>query len=157
MKTIRLAILVALAAACGLRTLPGTDVPETRDTRAIYDVVQQWVTAMNERNAAGVLAVTAPDYFDDAGTPDPTDDLDRGKLEQVLPEIFSKVEGAKLAVTIRRIDVDKSAGTATAELYYDSYYRVQTPANQPVPRRDSDVYRLKLKKEQGAWKIVAGI
>ncbi len=156
MKTIRIAILLALA-ACGLRTLPGTDVPETRDTRAIYDVIQQWATAMNERNAAGVLAVAAPDYFDDAGTPDPADDLDRGKLEQALPEIFSKIEGAKLAVTIRRIDVDKAAGTATAELYYDSYYRVQTPANQPVPRRDSDVYRLKLKKEQGAWKITAGL
>ena len=156
MKTIRIAILLALA-ACGLRTLPGTDVPETRDTRAVYDVIQQWVTAMNERNAAGVLAVTAPDYFDDAGTPDPADDLDRARLDQVLPEVLAKIEGSKLGVTIRRIDVDKEGATATAELYYDSYYRVQTPSNQPVPRRDSDVYRLKLKKDQGAWKIAAGL
>ena len=156
MKTIRLAILLALATGCGLRTLPGTDVPDTLETRAIYGVIQQWVKAMNERNAAAVLALVAPDYFDDAGTPEPGDDLDRERLEKALPEDFAKVEAAKLAVTIRRIDVDEKAGTATAELYYDSYYRVQTPTTQ-VPRRDSDVYRLRLKKLADGWKIVGGL
>ncbi len=154
MKTTRLALLLALAAACAPRLLPGTEVKETRDTRAIYDVIQQWVTAMNARDVAGVLAVVAPDYFDDAGTPDPSDDLDRGRLEKALTDDFAKVEATKLAVTIRRIDVD--GASATSELYYDSYYRVQTPAGA-VPRRDSDVYRLRLKKEDGAWKIVAGL
>ncbi|HET8541828.1 MAG TPA: hypothetical protein VFL83_18265 [Anaeromyxobacter sp.] len=156
MKTTRIAILLALAAGCGLRTLPGTDVPSTSDTRAIYDVIQRWVTAMNDRDAEGVLAVVAAQYFDDAGTPDPGDDLDRGRLEKALPEDFARVEGTKLAVTIRRIDVDDKAGTATAELYYDSYYRVQTP-NAPVPRRDSDVYKLKLKRLAEGWRITAGL
>ncbi len=154
MKTTRLALLLALAAACAPRLLPGTDVKETKDTRAIYDVIQKWVDAMNARDVPGVLSVVAPDYFDDAGTPDPSDDLDRGKLEKALTDDLAKVEGSKLAVTIRRID--PTGDTATAELYYDSYYRVQTPSG-PVPRRDSDVYRLKLKKEGGAWKITSGL
>jgi hypothetical protein len=156
MKTTRLALLLALAAGCGLRTLPGTTVPETKDTRAIYEVVQQWVQAMNDRNASAVLALAAPDYFDDSGTPDPADDLDRERLEKTLPETLARVEGAKLGVTIRSIDVDKQKGTGTAELYYDSYYRVRTP-HDPVPRRDSDVYRLKLKQVAGAWKITSGL
>ena len=156
MKTTRLAVLLAVAAACAPKLLPGTDVKETRETRAIYDVIQQWVKAMNERNAAGVLAVVAPDYYDDAGTPDPSDDLDRQKLEKSVAEDLAKVEGSRLAVTIRRIDVDSGAATATAELYYDSYYRVQT-ASGAIPRRDSDVYRLRLKKADGAWKIASGL
>ncbi len=151
-----LALALAAAAACAPKLLPGTDVKETRDTRAIYDVIQQWVKAMNDRNAAGVLALVAPDYYDDAGTPDPADDMDRSKLEKSLAEDFARVEGQKLGVTIRRIDVDDAAGTATAELYYDSYYRVRTPAGE-VPRRDSDVYRLRLKKIDGAWKITGGL
>ncbi len=154
MKTTRLALLLAAAAACAPRLLPGTDVKETRDTRAIYEVIQRWVNAMNAHDVAGVMAEVAPDYFDDAGTPDPADDMDRARLEKSLGEDFARVEGSKLAVTIRRIDV--TGPSATAELYYDSYYRVQTPAG-PVPRRDSDVYRLRLKNEGGAWKIVAGI
>ncbi|HEX9049271.1 MAG TPA: nuclear transport factor 2 family protein [Anaeromyxobacter sp.] len=153
MKT-RLALLLAVAAACAPRLLPGTDVKDTPDTRAIYDVIQKWVNAMNARDVQGVLALVAPDYFDDAGTPDPSDDMDRGRLEKSLTEDLARVEGAKLAVTIRRIDVD--GANATAELYYDSYYRVQTPAG-PIPRRDSDVYRLKLKKVDGAWKIASGL
>ncbi len=154
MKTNRLALLVAVAAACAPRLLPGTDVKETKDTRAIYDVIQKWVDAMNARDVPGVLALVAPDYFDDAGTPDPSDDLDRDRLEKALAEDFARVEASKLAVTIRHIDVTGDA--ANAELYYDSYYRVKTPAGA-VPRRDSDVYRLKLKKEAGAWKIASGL
>ncbi len=154
MKKTRLALLLALAAACAPRLLPGTDVKETSDTRAIYDVIQKWVTAMNARDVPGVLAVVSADYFDDAGTPDPSDDLDRGRLEKALTEDLARVEASKLGVTIRRIDVDPP--NATAELYYDSYYRVQTPAGA-MPRRDSDVYRLKLKKEAGGWKIAAGL
>lgn len=154
MKTIGLAILLALAAGCGARVLPGTDIQDTRDTRAIYDVISRWVKAMNDHDAGGVLAVVAPDYFDDAGTPDPADDLDRERLEKALVEDFARVDGSKLNVTIRRIDVEGDA--ANAELFYDSYYRVQTPAGA-IPRRDSDVYRLRLKRVAGAWTIVAGL
>ncbi len=148
------ALLALLVGACTPRLLPGTQIEETRQTRPIYDVVKAYAEAMQKKDAAAVLALVAPDYFDDAGTPDPSDDLDRGRLEKALTEDFARVEGSKLAVTIRRIDV--TGDTATAELYYDSYYRVQTPAGA-VPRRDSDVYRLKLKKVDGAWKIAAGL
>jgi ketosteroid isomerase-like protein len=154
MKTLALAVLLALAAACGPRLLPGTQVKETADTRAIYDVIARWVKAMNERNAPGVLELVSDDYFDDAGTPDPADDLDRAALEKAVVTDLARVEGSKLGVTIRRIDVEGEA--ATAELFYDSYYRVQTPAGA-IPRRDSDVYQLRLKKAAGAWKISGGL
>lgn len=155
MKTLALAVLLALAAACGPRLLPGTEVRETGDTRAIYDLIAQWVKAMNERNAPGVLALVSGDYFDDGGTPDPGDDLDREGLEKAVTADLARVEGSKLGVTIRRIDVEGDA--ATAELFYDSYYRVKTPAGAAVPRRDSDVYQLRLKKAGDAWKISGGL
>ena len=151
-----LALVLAVAAGCAPKLLPGTDVKETKDTRAIYDVVQRWAKAMNAKDVAGVLALVAPDYYDDAGTADPRDDMDLSRLEKTLGEDFARVEGQKLGVTIRRIDVDDLAGTALAELYYDSYYRVQTPTGA-IPRRDSDVYRLRLKRIDGAWKIVGGL
>lgn len=156
MKKTAVAILVALASACAPHVLPGTDIKETKETRAMYGVVQQWVKAMNDRDVAGVLAVVAPDYFDEAGTPDPADDLDRGRLEKALTEDFARVEGTKLAVTIRHMDVEPGAQTAAVELYYDSYYRVVTPSGA-IPRRDADVYRLRMKKADGAWKIASGI
>jgi len=120
----------------------------------VYGVVDEYVRAMNRRDAAAVLALVAPDYFDDAGTPDPRDDLDRATLEKSLAQDLGRVETEKLALTVRRIEVQ--GATAFAEVFYDNYYRVQTPAG-PVPRRDSDVHRIRLGKADGKWMIVAGL
>lgn len=148
-------LLLALASvACSAKRLPGTDIRETPDTKAIYEVVQEYVRAMNARDPAAVLAQVAPDYFDDAGTPEPGDDLDRDRLEKVLAADLARVEAAKLAVSFRRIEIQEDS--AFAEIFYDSSYRVQTPAG-PVPRRDSDVHRIRLKKVEGQWKIAAGL
>lgn len=149
-----LAVLVLAAVACSPRRIPGTEIRDTEENRAIYAVVDAYVKGMNERDAAAVLAQVAPDYFDDAGTPEPDDDLDRERLEKALVSDFAKVESAKLAVSLRKIEIQEAA--AFAEIFYDSYYRVTTPAGA-VPRRDTDVHRIRLKKVGAAWKIVAGL
>jgi ketosteroid isomerase-like protein len=148
-------LLLALAGvACSPKRLPGTDIRDTQDTRAIYDVVQEYVRAMNARDAAAVLAQVAPDYFDDAGTPEPGDDLDRARLEKAIGEDLARIESTKLSLTLRKIETQGDAGFA--EVFYDSYYRVQTPSG-PVARRDSDVHRIRLKRVEGAWRISGGL
>jgi ketosteroid isomerase-like protein len=150
-----LPVLLALAAAaCSPKRIPGTDIADTRENRAVYSVVEDYVEAMNKRDAVAVLTSVADDYFDDAGTPEPADDLDRERLEKALVEDLARVEASKLAVSLRKIEV--AGDTAFAEIFYDSYYRVQTPAGA-VPRRDSDVHRIRLKKVEGHWKIAAGL
>lgn len=153
-KRLALLLLALAAGACSPKRLPGTEIKDTRENRAIYAVIDGYAQAMNRRDAAGVLAQVAPDYFDDAGTPEPGDDLDRERLEKALAEDLGKIEASKLAISLRKIEAQGE--TAFAEVFYDSYYRVQTPAG-PVPRRDSDVHRIRLKKVAGQWKITAGL
>lgn len=151
----RLAIpLALLVAACTPKRIPGTEVRDTEENRAVYAVVEAYVRAMNQRDAAGVLAQVSPDYFDDAGTAEPGDDLDRERLGKALAADLARLETVKLAVSFRKIEVQGDA--AFAEIFYDSYYRVQTPAG-PIPRRDSDVNRIRLKKIAGEWKITSGL
>ncbi|HEX9308969.1 MAG TPA: nuclear transport factor 2 family protein [Anaeromyxobacter sp.] len=150
-----LLVLAALAAvACSPRRIPGTEIRSTADSRAVYDVVQAYRQAMEKKDAAAVLALVAPNYYDTAGTPDPSDDLDRARLETSLPQTLASAESVKLDFTIRKIDVE--GDDAQAEVFYDAFYRVTTPA-VTVPRRDSDVHRIRFHKVQGAWKIVAGL
>jgi hypothetical protein len=149
-----LALVTLAAIGCSTRRIPGTQIASTPDTRAVFDVVQAYRQAMEKRDAPAVLALVSPGYFDTAGTNDPADDLDRAGLEASLAKELARAEGVRLDFTIRRIEV--SGDQAQAELFYDSYYRVQTPAG-PVPRRDSDVHRMKLQKIEGAWKFVAGL
>ena len=152
-RTALLAV-VALAAGCKPSLLPGTEIPSTSDTRAVYDVLQAYRSALEKRDPKAVLALVAPTYYDTAGTPEPGDDLDRAGLEASLAKDLPRTEGEKVDFTIRRIEV--SGDEAVAEIFYDSYYRVKTP-NTMVPRRDSDVSRLRLRRLDGAWKFVSGL
>jgi hypothetical protein len=155
-RPLALALLACAAASagCSARRLPGTEIRETPETRAIYDAVAQYRQAMEQRDAQAVLALVAPDYFDNGGTPEPADDLDRARLGEVLPQDLARMEGLRLDFTVRKIETDGDRGRA--EVFYEAYYRVQTP-NGLVPRRDADVHQLLFRRADGKWLITAGL
>ena len=149
-----LSAAIFVLAACAPPRIPGTEIIDNRENRAVYEVVRTYQQALERRDAPAILALVAQDYFDNAGTPEPGDDMDRARLEKSLPADLAKLEGVRLEVTIRKIDVQ--GDTATAEVFYESYYRVETPSGA-VPRRDSDLHQVHLKKVEGAWKITSGL
>jgi hypothetical protein len=145
--------LLALALACGPRLLPGTDIRDDEDTRAIASMLETYRQAMEKRDAQAVLELVAPDYFDSSGAAEIADDVDRDGLARRLAEL-SKVSALHLQLTLRRVDVKDGVGQA--EVFFDQYYRVATP-NGPVARHDADVHRMTLKKLNGAWKFTSGL
>lgn len=152
----RLAFAFACAAAlaCGPRLLPGTDIREDKDTRAVYDLLGRYKQAMEARDAPAVLALTAPDYFDSGGTPEPYDDIDAAALARKLPEDLAKVDSLRLDLTLRKIEV--KGDRAVAEVFYETWYRVTTPSGA-VPRRDSDVHQMRFHKVNGTWLFAGGL
>jgi hypothetical protein len=146
--------LLAATAACSARRIPGSEIRDTDENRDVLAVIGEYGQSMERRDAAAVLALVAPDYFDGAGTPDPADDLDRAKLEQTLPQDLSSLEALRLELSVRRLDV--KGDDASAEVFFDGYYRVKTPAGA-IPRRESDLHRLVLKRVGPDWKIVSGL
>lgn len=154
--TKRLLVLapLLLAGACAPRLIPGTQVRDSADNRAVYQVVQTYREAMERRDAAAVLALAAPDYFDTSGTPGPEDDVDRAMLEQRLPHDLAQVDAVKLELTVRKVEVKDDR--ADVEVFYDGWYRVKT-ASGAVPRRDSDVHRMRLREADGRWLFTSGL
>lgn len=153
----RPALLLALAAttlACGPRLLPGTQIQENRDTRAIYDTLVAYRQAINARDPAAVIALVAPDYFDARGTPEPDDDVDARLLTEQLPRDLARLDAVKLDFNIRKIEVRQDR--AVAEIFYDSWYRVKAP-DKVIPRRDSDLSQVLLHKVNGKWLIQSGL
>lgn len=150
-----LAALAALTlAACSPSLIPGTTVRSTRENREVYGVIRAYAEALQKKDAAAVLALVAPDYFDNGGTPAPDDDLDRAGLERSLAADLAKVDSLKIEMGVRKIEVTDEV--AQAELFYDNYFRVVTPAG-PVPRRESDLHRMTFKKIGKAWMITSGL
>ena len=149
----RLLPLLALALACAPKFLQGTEIRDTPDTRAVASTLEAYRQAMEKLDPQAVMALVAPDYFDGAGTPDPVDDVDRAGLEKRLHDL-ANVTALRLQLTVRDIQVKGDQGLA--EVFFDQYYRVNTP-NGPVARHDADVHRMALKKVQGAWKFTSGL
>lgn len=153
MKSRLLVPLLALALACAPRLLPNSDIQDTPETRAVATLLETYRQAMEAGNAQAVLALVSPRYLDNAGTPDPGDDVDQAGLAVQLAEL-SKVSSLRLQVTLRRVDF--KGDQAEAEVYFDQWYKVTTPGGG-VPRHDADVHRMGLRKLGGAWKIESGL
>ncbi len=146
--------LALLATGCSPRRIPGTEIPATDDNSAIAAVIAKYQAAAEGRDAAGVLALVSPLYFDDAGTPDPADDLDFERLSRVLPADQARVSGVRMS--LRLSDIKVNGEKAQAFVTFDARYRVTTRTGE-VARAQQDVSRLALAREKGTWKIVSGL
>lgn len=143
-----------LLAACTVHRIDATDIEDTADNRAVYEVIQAYAEALQRRDAAGMLALASPEYFDNGGTADPSDDLDFARLEKTLPTDLAKLESLRVKVDVRNIVVEKDA--AVADIWSDGWYRIQTPSGA-VSKRDQDLHRMRLVRKDGAWKIISGM
>jgi hypothetical protein len=149
-----IAALALALAACGSRHIPGTDIRDTRDTREIVATIDQYRQAVERRDADTVLALVSSRYFDDAGTADPADDLDYGRLQRVLPEHFRQINSVRLGIGVRAVDVQEDR--ATANVFYDGYYRVATATGEAA-KVANDVAQMRFVREKGRWLIAAGL
>jgi hypothetical protein len=154
MRLRSLAALGVLTLAACARNIPNTDIRDTEDNRAIIDVVDAYRKAFDTRNVDGVMALVSTTYYDDAGTLDASDDVDFINLPVVLKDTFARLSQVRLEFGITSIEVN--GDKATAELFYDAKYRVSVGKSE-VAKRDTDLQRLKFRKEGTAWKIVTGL
>src|SRR5437867_6351722 len=97
-----MALLGSLALAACVHHLPNSDINDNPDTRAIVQVIDQYRTSAERRDAAAVLALVSPSYFDDAGTPDPADDMDYAELTKAIVADYQRVPAVRMEVGVRQ-------------------------------------------------------
>ncbi|MBX5482527.1 MAG: DUF4440 domain-containing protein [Myxococcaceae bacterium] len=141
-------------AGCAKRFIPGTEIVDTDDTREILDVIQKFQASVEAKNADAIVQLAAPDFNDDAGTPDLDDDLRYDNLGEALKERFSKIDHVRLDMDVRRIDIQD--GGALAVYYYTLRYEM--PSLSDKPQTAAELKRMELKKiDKQGWRIVSGI
>jgi ketosteroid isomerase-like protein len=149
-----LAVLAALSAAACARNIPNTEIQDTPDNRAIIAVVDSYRKAFDSRNVEAVMALVSPNYYDDAGTIDASDDIDYRMLPQVLKDTFSRINQVRLEFGIT--DIIVNGDRAQADCFYDAKYRVLTPRSD-IAKRDTDIQRILLQRQGTEWKIISGL
>jgi len=147
------ALLALTLGACAAKRLPGSNIEDTRDTRAILEVLREYQNALMKQDAQAILALVSPSFHDDLGTRTPLDDVNRATLERDLPQKLAALTDVNVDISLREITFD--GPRAYAVFYFDTSYRI--PKIQEPQRADSDLARMELAREDGKWKIIRGL
>ncbi len=151
MKQAVLPLLALLAlTGCPAKRIPGTELEDNGDTRAIIDVMAKYNAALEARDASGILALVDPSFYDNAGTLTPDDDIDIQRLKTVIPQRLARLKDVAVRIEIKTIDVKDDR--ASAVYTWVSVYKLAGKA-----LTESDIKRMDFKKEPDGWKIVSGI
>jgi hypothetical protein len=143
-----------LLVACTPRNIPGTEIPDTKDTRAILDVMEHYRAAIEARDAKAIHQLVSTSFRDNAGTEDPQDDFTYANLPQVLPPLLERIESPRVNLDVRSVQV-RGDGVATVIYYWNSSWRA--PGLLDKPQRNSELEQMIFQKEDGQWRIVSGI
>jgi hypothetical protein len=148
-----LACAPLLLAACATRNIPGTQIADTEDTRAILDVMERYRSSLEARDAKAIHQLVSKSFRDNAGTEAPEDDLTYNNLSEALPTLFSRLESPRVDMDVRQVNVKN--GMATVIYYWNASWRM--PGLLDRPQRNSELEQMILQKEEGQWRIVSGI
>ncbi len=142
-----------------LHKIPGTEIDDTRDSRAILDVMTAYRAAVEQRNAQAVIDLADPTFRDDGGSSNPDDDLDYATLYTSLAKRFQRIEDVRLDMNVRRMEFDEQANGARVTYTYTLSFKMPTLSGRT--QTDTDIKQMLLKRtaagQSARWRIVSGI
>ena len=150
------AVAALALSACAARKIPGTDIDDTSETRAVLDVVNKYRQAVESKNAQAIIDLAHESFKDDGGSSSPEDDLDYKSLFTELPGRFQKVDDVRLDVNVRRIEFDADQKAARVTYTYTMSFKM--PSLTSKPQTESDIKQMTLTRVgEKDWRITSGI
>ena len=141
--------VIALALSttgCPKKYIPGTEIPDTPDDRALLDLVNHFRDAFQAKDASGIAQLASPRYLD------ARDSISYDTLKEQLQNYFDKVKQVHLDITVRRITVE---GThARIEYVFSINYLLNTV--DPQWRSQTDDKRMTVEREDNIWRVTSG-
>jgi len=152
----RIAPLLGLAAlaACSHNTIPGTNVRDDPQNRAVLQVLANYKEAMEARDANALISLAAPGYFDKGDPARPGDAHDLEGLRKSVPRDFKGVRALKLDIDIRNLKIE--GDRAQVDFFGVMRYAVAVP-NGEKWFTESDDQRMKFVRIGNEWKIASGM
>jgi len=150
------AALLVLATGCGTTYLEGTEIEDTPDSRAIYDVVEAYRLAVEQRDVTTLMQLISPRYFENASTTAvDSDDYGYEALrERVLPLLQDNIKAVQLRLRLTRIEIRGERAHADYEFWMKFLY---AEGGREGWRAKNDFNRLEFVREDDRWKISGGL
>ena len=148
--------LLLSAVACGPKMIEGTDVEETTDTRAIYELLEAYREAIEQRDVPALAAIVSPRYFENASSVARSDD-DYGYealRQKILPLLQDNIKTVQYRIRLTRIEITGDRAFADFEYWLKFLY---AEGGHEGWRVKNDFNRLEFEREGEDWKITGGL
>ncbi len=148
--------LVALL-GCHTQLIPNTDVEDTDRNRQVIDFCEQYRKAVEHRNVNYLLKIAHPDYYEDGGNVDSSDDLDRTGLEAYLNDRFGDAKSIRYEIRYRRVGKGRN-DTLYVDYTYSASYQIASSKGD-MWRRVVEDNRLELvpKSDGDGFLVLSGM
>ena len=143
-----------MAAACSHATLPGTNIRDTPQNRAVLDVFGRYKHALEARDPNAILALATPDYTDPGDPARGIGPTDHAALQEKLKSDLSRITGLRLEATIK--DLEVKGEQARLDYFQVLRYAVATPSGEKW-KSESDDARMRFVWLNGEWRISSGL
>lgn len=152
-----LSALLALAAplsGCATHYLANSDVEDTEENRRLTSFCEKYRKAVEQKDIAALLKLAAPNYYEDGGNVDASDDLDYAGLKTYLTTKFQDATAIRYEIRYRRVVHDHDL--IYVDYTYSASYRIPGAKGEEWRHRVED-NRLELVPYQDEYRIVAGM
>lgn len=139
---------------CTTHYIPNTDVEDSGDNLKIITFCEKYRRAVERRNVGALLALASPEYYEDGGNIDASDDLDYAGLKDYLSTRFQDARAIRYEIRYRRVSQD--GDLIYVDYTYSASYRIPGPKGEQW-RRKVEENRLELVAYQDDYRIVAGM
>ena len=157
MRTLIVAMgLVAVAGCAHVKYIPGTKIPDTKRNRAIIAVVEKYRHAMIRKDAATLMAMAHPNYYEHSGTPKGEDDYGYKGLLRVIKKRLAQLETVRYELKYRKIHW-LSPTKVEVEVYVDASFQLRLPSGESRWSRFADYNKFVLAKYKGRWLFLRGM
>ncbi|HEU4578870.1 MAG TPA: hypothetical protein VFS67_11485 [Polyangiaceae bacterium] len=157
MSALLLLVPAALASlpGCNQQLIPNTDLEDTPENRSLVEFCELYRHAVERRDIDKLLTLAHPDYYEDGGNVDATDDLDYAGLKTYLESEFVRARAIRYEIHYRRIEKNDRNGWDIDYTYSASY---------KLPEGDSEVWHREVAENQlvlvaagDSFKILSGM
>ena len=130
---------------------PASDANGPISPQEALRLCEHYRRAVEQRDIEALLALVSPDYHDDAGTPDPADDLDAAGMRSYLERTFSQAQAVRYELDVREVAPD--GDRAIVRFAYRAEYGVA--GSETTQRMDQS--EMTIERRDGKLLIVSGM
>jgi hypothetical protein len=136
------------------KMVPGTQVQDTEDNRAVLAVIEQYRQRLTEKNVEGLLLLASDRYFEDSGTPSAVDDYGYDGLKFVLANRLTRLRSIRYDIQYRGAKVE--GNRAEVEAFLSGAFELIGESRESY-RRIGDHHRFVLERVGDKWRFISGM